>query len=104
MAKNNQRIRNMMPEQIRERGRELLRLAQTKEIEIKNRQLVKIGEIFQREILAGWPLLWADLAQELEPIIGRSIPSPLWGPAQGGQVGGEAPLMDGERADNVLQK
>ena len=77
MAKNNHKIEDLTPEQIRERGRQLLRLAHQKEIEIKNGQLIKIGEIFQREILAGWPAAWADLAKELEPILGPSSP-PSW--------------------------
>lgn len=82
--KNNQKIENMSPEQIRERGRELIRLAQQKEIEIKNSQLVKIGEIFHREIQSGWPSSWAQLVQELEPILGP-VATPSWGQTLGGQ-------------------
>jgi len=103
MGKNNQKIRDMTPGQIRERGRELLRLAQEKEKEMKNRQLIQIGEIFQREILAGWPTSWPDLVHELGPITGP-FPTPLWGPSLGGQGGGEAPLADSEGAINDHQK
>lgn len=95
MAKNkNQNLSDMTPYQIRERGRELLRLAQQREVEIRNRQLVRLGEIFQREILAGWPSHWADLAAELESILGSKIEPPNW--CKAGVQGGATPLATAE--------
>lgn len=94
MAKSkSQDLAGMTPDQIRERGRELLRLAQQREIEIKNRQLVKLGEIFQREIQGGWPSDWTTLAAELEGVVGSKVEPPNWCQAAGVQ-GGAAPLVE----------
>jgi len=97
MGKNkSQSLTQMTPEQIRERGRELLRLAQQKETEIRQRQLLKIGEIFQREIQGGWATDWPTLAAELEEIIDGKIEPPAWGV----QGGGSAPLVTAKGGEN----
>lgn len=83
------KIDQMTPEQIRDRGRELLRLAQQKEKEVKQRQLVRLGEIFQREILNSWATPWPTLQAEVETLLGCQIAFPAWG----GQ-GGNAPLVE----------
>ncbi len=88
------KLEQMTPQQIRERGRELLRLAKRKEEEVRNRQLVRIGEIFQREIQAGWITPWSELAVELEAIMGCNIEPPHWGLVTGGQRGVQAPLVE----------
>lgn len=88
------KIEQMDPQQIRERGRELLRLAQQKETEIRNRQLVKLGEIFQREIQGGWATPWAVLQVELQDLLGAPVVSPAWGFDAGVQGGGQAPLVE----------
>ena len=95
-----QSLAQMTPEQIRERGRELLRLAHQKETEIRQRQLLQIGEIFQREIQGGWPATWEQLSVELESIIGCKIDPPQWGVAAGVQGGGSAPLVTGEGGED----
>ena len=73
------KIEQMTPEQIRDRGRELLRLAQQKEKEVKQRQLVRLGEIFQREISNSWATPWPSLQTELENLLGRQVAPPDWG-------------------------
>lgn len=88
------KIEQMTPQQIRERGRELLRLAKQKEEEVRNRQLVRIGEIFQREIRGGWITPWPELTTELEAILGCNIEPPQWGLVTGIQGGGQAPLVE----------
>lgn len=88
------KIEQMTPQQIRERGRELLRLAQQKETEIKNRQLLKIGEIFQREIQGGWVTPWQLLQKELEDLVGVPVGLPAWVLGAGVQGGAEAPLVE----------
>jgi len=93
LIKNNKNSM-LTPEQLRERGRELLRLASEKEKIIENNRLRKIGEIFSREIKSGWSAAWPDLAAELEPFFG-SIPPPPWAFTQGVQ-GGEASLAEGD--------
>lgn len=104
MGKNkNQNLKQMTPEQIRERGRELLRLAQQKETEIRQRHLLKIGEIFQREIQNGWASDWPTLAAELEEILGAKIEPPQWGIAAGVQGGGSAPLVTAKGGENDNQ-
>ncbi|WP_281184690.1 hypothetical protein [Trichlorobacter lovleyi] len=88
------KIEQMNPQQIRERGRELLRLAQQKETEIRNRQLVQIGQIFQREIQGGWVTPWRDLQKELQDLLGVPVTSPAWGFNAGVQGGAQAPLVE----------
>ena len=88
-SKKNLTLTTMNPEQIRERGKELLRLAQEKEKEIKQRQLIALGEIFKREIQAGWPSAWERLADELESILESKIEPPHW--CQAGVQGGCPP-------------
>ncbi len=89
---NSQNLGAMTPQQIRERGKELLRLAQQKEKEIQQRELVLLGEIFKREIQAGWPSDWGRLAAELESTLGAKIEPPRWGFVAG--VQGGAPLVE----------
>lgn len=99
---NSQNLGAMTPQQIRERGRELLRLAQKKETEIRQRQLIKLGEIFQREIQSGWATQWPNLSVELEAILGFKIEPPAWGFSAGVQGGAQAPLVEvrgGEHED-----
>lgn len=72
------KIENMTPNQIAARGRELIRLARQKEAELRQRELLQIGQIFQREILSGWPSPWDELQQELELIIGQKVTEPPW--------------------------
>lgn len=88
------KIEQMDPQRIRERGRELLRLAQQKEMEIKNRQLVEIGKIFQREIQGGWVTPWPDLQRELQDLLGVPVERPAWGINAGVQGGAQAPLVE----------
>jgi len=88
------KIEQMDPQQIRERGRELLRLAQQKEVEIRNRQLVKLGEIFQREIQGGWATPWPVLQKELEDLLCIPVGLPRWVLEAGVQGGAEAPLVE----------
>lgn len=93
-------LSKMTPTEIRERGRELLRLAQQKETEIKQRQLLAIGGIFQREIQSGWRSDWPTLSAELEKIQGTKIEPPLWGFVAGVQGGGQAPLPSAEEVED----
>ena len=94
MSKNNG-INQMTPNQIRERGKELLRLAIKKEADLKNQELIKIGHVFRREIKAGWTSPWPVLAQELDSILGFTPGAPNWClEALGVQGGVEAPLAD----------
>jgi hypothetical protein len=90
------KIDKMTPQQIRERGRELLRLAKQKEEEVRNRQLIRIGEIFQREILNSWATPWPSLQTELENLLGRQVAPPVWG-TKGGV---KALLGGGENESN----
>jgi len=78
------KLDQMTPQQIRARGRELLRLAKQKEEEVKTRQLVRIGEIFQREISNSWATPWPTLQAEVETLLGCQITPPSWG-VQGGR-------------------
>jgi hypothetical protein len=73
------KLGQMTPQQIRERGRELLRLAQQKEREVRQRQLVCLGEIFQREIQNGWTTPWPVLQKQLEDLLSEKIDPPVWG-------------------------
>lgn len=91
MSKN---LEKMTPQQIRDRGRELLRIAKQKEEEVRNRQLLKIGEIFQREIQSCWVTPWTQLADELEVIMGSKIEPPPWGLNAGGQGSAQAHLVE----------
>ncbi|MGE3548988.1 MAG: hypothetical protein AB7I29_03705 [Geobacter sp.] len=84
------KLEQMTPQQIRERGRELLRLAKQKEEEVRKRQLIEIGEIFQREISNSWATPWQKLQFELQSILVCKIEPPRWG----GQGDGKAPLED----------
>lgn len=95
-----QKIEKMTPQQIRERGRELLRLAQQKEAEIKNRKLLKIGEIFKREISNSWATPWPTLAGELQDLLGDPVAPPAWGFGAGVQGGAQAPLVEVNKYDN----
>jgi hypothetical protein len=88
----------MTVEEMRRRGRELMRLATQKEAEIRNRQLIQIGEIFKREIEAGWPTSWEDLAEELESIFDAKIGQPAWSMKRV-QGGGNAPLVSAEERE-----
>lgn len=74
----NRKIRTMTPEQIAAQGRELIRLARRKEAELRQHQILQIGQVFQREILSGWSSTWDGLQSELEQIIGRKVPKPHW--------------------------
>lgn len=84
------KLDQMTPQQIRARGRELLRFAKQKEEEVRNRQLIKIGEIFQREISNSWATPWPTLQAEVETLLGCQITPP----ALGGQGGAQAPLVE----------
>jgi hypothetical protein len=88
------KIEQMTPQQIRERGRELLRLAQKKEQEVKQRQLIRLGEIFQREIKGNWGTPWPDLQAELQDLLGVPVEQPAWVFDAGGQGDAEAPLVE----------
>lgn len=88
------KIEQMSPREIRERGRELLRLAQQKEAEIRNRQLVEIGKIFQREIQGGWGTPWSVLQKELENLLCVPVLFPAWVFEAGVQGGAQAPLVE----------
>lgn len=88
------KIEQMTPQQIRDRGRELLRLAQQREREVKQRQLVKLGEIFKREIDGGWVTPWPTLQKELEDLLGVSVEQPAWCFDAEGQGGAKAPLVE----------
>jgi len=90
------KLEQMTPQQIRERGRELLRLAKQKEEEVRNRQLIQIGEIFQREISNSWATPWPSLQAELEDLLGCQITPPSWGV----QGGAQAPLVEVNKYDN----
>jgi len=92
------KLGQMTPQQIRERGRELLRLAQQKEREVRQRQLVCLGEIFQREIVGGWVTPWPDLQHELEDLLGVDVGQPAWGIKTGGQ-GGVLPSVEEAKND-----
>lgn len=72
------KVKNMTPDQIAAKGRELIRLAKKKEAELRQRELVQIGEIFKREILSGWSSSWETLRSELEQIVGQKVPEPHW--------------------------
>lgn len=72
------KIETMTPDQIAAQGRELIRLAKRKEAELRQHELLQIGEIFQREISNNWPSTWESLAAELEQILGKKIPKPHW--------------------------
>lgn len=74
----NKKIKNMTPEQIAARGRELIRLAKRREAELRQHELLQIGQVFQREMLSGWSSTWDGLQSELEQIIGRKVPKPHW--------------------------
>jgi hypothetical protein len=72
------KIETMTPDQIAAKGRELIRLARKKEAELRQHQLLQIGEIFKREIHTDWPSTWESLAAELEQILGQKVPEPQW--------------------------
>lgn len=74
----NRKIRTMTPEQIAAQGRELIRLARRKEAELRQHQILQIGQVFQREMLSGWPSTWEKLQSELEQIFGQKVPDPRW--------------------------
>lgn len=90
------KIETMTPDQIAAKGRELIRLAKRKEAELRQRQLVQIGEVFNREIHSGWSTPWKVLSSELELILGTHVPYPQWAarhhntPSDGNKV--DAPL------------
>ena len=88
------KLDQMSPKEIRERGRELLRLAQQKEKEVQQRQLVKLGEIFRREIEGRWLTPWSTLQKELEDLLGVPVERPSWSFSVGGQGGAQAPLVE----------
>lgn len=69
----------MTPEEMKQRGRQLIQAARQKEKEVRNRQLARIGEIFQREIKGGWATPWPALQAELEGLLGGKISAPSWG-------------------------
>ena len=73
------KVENMTPDQIAAKGRELIRLAKQKEAELRQHQLVQIGEIFRREIQTDWPSTWESLSAELERIVGKKVSEPRWG-------------------------
>jgi len=73
------KIETMTPDQIAAKGRELIRLARKKEAELRQQELLQIGQIFQREMFSGWPSTWDGLQSELEQIVGRKVPEPSWG-------------------------
>lgn len=83
---------DMTPNEMRNRGRELIKLAAQKEQEIRNSQLLQIGKIFDREIRANWSTPWEQLEVELRAILGCTITPPAWGFTWGVQGGGDAPL------------
>jgi len=68
----------MTPDQIAAKGRELIRLAKRREAELRQHELLQIGQIFQREMFSGWPSTWDGLQSELEQIVGRKVPEPSW--------------------------
>jgi hypothetical protein len=72
------KIETMTPDQIAAKGRELIRLARKKEAELRQHQLVQIGEIFHREISNDWSSTWESLAAELEHILGQKVTEPQW--------------------------
>ncbi len=74
----NKKIKNMTPEQIAARGRELIRLAKRREAELRQHELLQIGQVLIREINSDWPSTWESLAAELEQIIGQKVPEPHW--------------------------
>ena len=83
------KIDQMTPEQIRERGRELLNLARQKEKEVQQLQLVRLGKIFKREIQTVWATPWPELQSEIEALLGCQVVLPNWGAR-----GGVAPLVE----------
>ena len=72
------KIGTMTPDQIAAKGRELIRLARRKEAELRQHQLLQIGQVLIREINSDWPSTWESLAAELEQIIGQKVPEPHW--------------------------
>ena len=94
----NKKLGQMSPKEIRERGRELLRLAQQKEKEVQQQQLLRLGEIFQREILGGWATPWAELQRELEELLGVLVQQPPWCFEAGVQGDALAPLVEVDNA------
>lgn len=72
------KIETMTPDQIAAKGRELIRLAKQKEAELRQHQLLQIGQVFKREMLSGWPSTWDGLQSELEQIVGQKVPEPHW--------------------------
>jgi len=74
----NKKINHLTPDQIAARGRELIRLAKRKEAELRQRELLQIGEIFKREILSDWASAWETLQSELEQIVGQKVSTPNW--------------------------
>ena len=72
------KIENMTPDQIAARGRELIKLARKKESELRQRELLQIGEIVKREISTDWASPWEVLQAELEQVLGQVIPKPYW--------------------------
>ncbi len=74
----NKKIETMPPDQIAAKGRELIKLAKKKETELRQRQLLQIGEIFRREIHSNWSTPRDVLLAELEPILGTPVVLPNW--------------------------
>ncbi|MDY0301602.1 MAG: hypothetical protein RBQ99_08470 [Trichlorobacter sp.] len=72
------KIETMSPDQIAARGRELIKLAKRKEAELRQQELLQIGQIFQREMLSAWPSTWDELQSELEQVIDRKVSKPHW--------------------------
>lgn len=72
------KIETMAPDQIAARGRELIRLAKRREAELRQDELLQIGQIFKREISTDWPSTWETLSSELERIVGKKVSEPHW--------------------------
>jgi len=78
MKTSAQKIKGKSPSEIAAEGRALLKIARQKETELRQRQLLQLGQILRREIDSCWSTPWAALCAELEGIIGAKVEPPPW--------------------------
>lgn len=74
------KISNMTPEEIRAEGQRLMQLARQKEIELRNKTILELGNFLQQQEAAGFIESFPEFHRKLSQILNRPAAIPTWIP------------------------
>jgi len=72
------KIKKMTPAELVEHGKQLIKLAREKEVELKRKTTLELGKVLARELSNNWATPWVQLSMELERITGEKVVLPEW--------------------------